>query len=296
MAVTGAIKFFERSKLLATDGATAEFQTAPITNPTNFTPLENVSVNNLLTFDRNAYFRWTQQNANLFTLYKVIVRMPRPQTVNRLLVLDTNLVFATDDKLKLGNSQINLSNLSDIDNVNVSFIQSAVPNRRSSYYEFDEVTADNFEFQFYLGAGQNNGILTPYMRQIILTREIGTFVGFPSISGYSENQNEIINMTSTGLKHITKQENTVDSFRIMFKAHPIQNDIDIADKLYDSRESFTLWPCGGGYGSNHFLFEKEGWNLDSVYNVQTTGKKSNRWYKNFYKSGISSKINLVESL
>ena len=175
-------------------------------------------------------------------------------------------------------------------------MDAATTNIRSTYYEFEEVTADNLEFQFYLGAGQNNGILNPYMRQIILTKEIGTFTGFPNISGYSESQNEIVNMTSTGLKHITKQHNTVDSFRISFKAHPIENDVNIADKLYNSQESFTLWPCGGGYGSNHFLFEKDGWKLDDVYNVQTTGKKSNRWYKNFYKSGISSRINLVESL
>lgn len=309
MAVTGKIKFFERSKTLLSDN---DFE---ITVMATDKVVENESAKNILSFDRSGYYigqglrQGISQDSD-----KIKISFKQPIKVSRYLFVDTNLKQIRL-QFKNGGRTVNFKNVVDIDN-NITigpFSDSAqhIPLDGASnlrnvpiiehnvfYAEFDEAEIDEVLISmFYSGQSYAIGsVFVPYLRQFILTNEIGTFEGFPNISSYSENQNEIINMTSTGLKHITKQHNTVDSFRIAFKSHPIENDIAIADRLYNSMDSFTLWPCGGGYGSNHFLFEKEGWKLDDIYNVQTTGKKSNRWHKNFYKGGISSTINLVESL
>ena len=298
MAVTGAIKFFERSKALLSDK-----NIRSIALSTDSAMRDNKSIENILSFDRDAYYISPESGErgffqNFFIQFKNAIR------INRIMLVDTNLIGGT---IVLG---ANTTNITDINNQErpdgqtIRFQEdSANYFRKATYYfEFDELLTKTISILTTIQSTEFNQGWNPnaprnfYIRQIIPTREIGTFEGFPNISSYSENQNEIINRTSTGLKHITKQHQTIDSFRVMFNSHPIENDIQIADRLFDSDDSFTLWPCGGGYGSNHFLFEKEGWRLDDIYNVQTTGKKSNRWHKNFYKGGISSRINMVESL
>lgn len=291
MAVTGAIKFFERSRTLLSDGnASASLSSDSKQN-------DNESIKNLLTFDKDSYYQ-TPMITNEGFGQIIDISFVRPIKINRLFLIDTNLqtgalIFTTPIK-----------NITDIDNKVLqdgsflTFGQGEGFDSLTHYWEFDEITISSFSLQFNV-LSRNDYSNPPdffFIKQIIATSEIGTFEGFPNISGYSESQNEIINMTSTGLKHITKQHQTVDSFKISFHSHPIENDIRIADRIFNSNESFTLWPCGGGYGSNHFLFEKEGWRLDDIYNVQTVGRKSNRWHKNFYKGGISSNINMVESL
>ena len=299
MAVTGAIKFFERSKALLSDGGVrATFTQGP--------NRDNISINNALSFDRDGYFRGTPSGDQSFRESVSFLFSPTIK-INRLFLVDTNLDQPILQFQIRGNR---LSNVTDIDNNAPQLLSGRdglfvktlgglrrYRESRTLYYEFDEIEISSLNIAWQMQTTSFWGFQArPYLRQLILTNEIGTFVGFPNISAYSENQNEIVNQTSTGLKHITKQHETIDTFKILFHSHPIENDISIGDKLFASRKSFTLWPCGGGYGSNHFLFEKEGWRLGDIYNVQTTGMKSNRWYKNFYKGGISSRINLVESL
>lgn len=79
-----------------------------------------------------------------------------------------------------------------------------------------------------------------------------------------------------------------------FRSYPIEGDITLSNTMFDMRESFTLWPSGGGFGSKHFLFATEGWRLEDIYNVQTIGRKGRNWYKNFYKSGINTNLNMIE--
>ena len=134
-----------------------------------------------------------------------------------------------------------------------------------------------------------------YIRQVIVCNEIGAFVGFPDVTSFNENHNPIIHRASTGVKSVIKQIRTIDSFNLRFKTYPEAADIALSERLFTWKEkSFTLWPCGGGYGSDHFLFEKEGWRLQDVYNVQAIGRKSHKWWRNLYKSGAQTSLRLIE--
>lgn len=293
MPVTGRVKFFDRSKALISDGATITGQHIGVT------PSENESTNNLLSFDRQNYFQTKTGTQNIggtenpfYGISLLSLSFPTEITFNRFILVDTNI--------EAPNINLNTPNFAyDVDNDRVPIGSSKVTSLslrtketlKTIYLELGEpVTSESLSVNLtYLQPSQRY-----FARQIIVANELGTFQGFPTVSAYTEGNNEIMNRTSTGLRHITKQIPTIDSFRIRLHAHPIESDVTLTDKLFQMKESFTLWPCGGGYGSNHFIFDKDGWRLEDIFNVQTIGKKSHRWYKNFYKSGANTDINLVE--
>ena len=294
MPVTGAIKFFQRSRCLYSDGA-------------RVTPVLNSSIENILSYNRDHIYK------SLGPVHTPVVsasiQFDKVYPINRLILINFNMPRVNIRFIRENGSFLTPQGVSDIDNneidtrvtVNGMDLNFDTPDivTRTVYLEFDEFLASGLRLAF---SDSPDGIRTEnytdetpaIFQQVIATKEIGTFQGFPNLSSYSENQNEIVNTTSTGLKHVVKQSQTIDKFKLRFTAYPIENDVSISEKLYNSSESFTVWPCGGGYGSNHFLFDKEGWRLSDIYNVQTVGTKSLRWYKNFYKSGANTGLDLVE--
>ena len=269
---TGRIKFFGRSRLLSADGADAV-----ATSGGN-------SVSNLLSFDRGGYWQSGDATDGRESIINFILGPVRE--VSRLLIVDTN---CKDIAIRFNAP---LENIIDIDNLRV---QSVAPYRNGNpvvYLEFDPIPATSLQLTV-------SNTLTPnerkYIRQVIVASEIGVFEGYPTVRGYNENHNAITHRASTGIKHIIKQIRTIDQFNIQFRHYPVGKDIELSDQLFAwPEDSFTLWPCGGGYGSDHFLFDAEGWRLQDIYNVQTAGNKGRRWWRNFYKSGIQTELRLVE--
>lgn len=271
MANTGTVKFFTRSKTLISDGAIAEANSG-----------EN-SVNNILSFDRDNY--WQSIDETDGSISNISIQLSKQSPINRLLIVDTNIkqVSITFDRP--------ITFASDIDNNDIAVPIIYQNSNNVMYFEFDTISPITVDLSFSETIIPNQ---RKYIRQIILAQEIGNFIGFPTVRGFSDSFNEVVTKSSTGVKHVTKQLRIMDKFKLSFRAYPVKEDIDLSNKLFESRESFTLWPSGGGYGSNHFLFPTEGWQLDNIYNVQTTGRKPYLWYKNFYKSGVSTSLNMIE--
>lgn len=297
--ITGKVKFLERSHCLITDGADIELNEDIARQGGDNLSTDNQSIHEMLSFDRDNYFQTTTPavanplgggyNDSFF------LKLSGQKTFNRIMIVDTNITGIQMRNLPVATRVFNIDNQgvvgADGMGTGTGFGAIRNPGLNTLYFYFEQdQTQNEIELIF-----QYVKLRTHYFaRQIIVSKEIGTFQGFPTVSAYTESQNEIINKTSTGLKHVTKQIPTIDSFKIRFQAHPIENDVTLSDNLFKSKDSFTLWPTGGGYGSENFLFEKDGWRLSDVFNVQTVGKKSHRWYKNFYKSGANTDINLVE--
>ena len=281
MPVTGAIKFFDRSRCLIADGASATALSG------------GESINNILSYDRRNY--WRSDVGSDAVEEEIEITFSRNSVIDRLLLIDTNL---QDISIAFGGV---VQDITDINNDPVVLPDMAPPDAPPIYRQNVDTPVIYFEFapvnlaQITITASKTRiPNEQKYLRQVIAARELGTFEGFPNVGSYDDSHNEIINRASTGVKHITKQIKTLDRFRITFRAHPLENDIALSDRLFDQSDSFTLWPCGGGFGSDHFLFDAKGWQLDDIYNVQTVGRKSHRWYKNFYKSGINSGLRLLE--
>ena len=272
MPNTGRIKFFERSKLLNNEGADAMSNTG------------GTSIENIISFDRFNYWQSDDQRdgeeSRISILFRNLTR------VNRLLIVDTNI---KDINISFNRS---MTNIVDIDNLEVSSVSPYRNRAKVIYLEFDPIEVISLNLSF------SNTIIPnerKYIRQVIATNEIGVFEGYPEIQSFNEEPNVITHRASTGVKNIIKQIRTIDSFNLRFRTYPVESDIALSDKLFGWNEkSFTLWPCGGGYGSDHFLFEKEGWRLQDIYNVSINGMKSHRWWRSFYKSGINTSLRLVE--
>ena len=272
MAITGRIKFFERSKTIIGDGASAS------------TTSGQGSVDNLLSFDREHV--WQSEDSSDGTYSEINIQLSKQSLINRLMIIGTNIKDISVSFNRL------IANASDIDNnIVVTPIVDYQNESPVIYFEFDPVTVQMITLRISRTIVPNE---TKYIRQVIATREIGTFIGFPTVNSFTDSFNEVVTKSSTGAKHITKQLKIMDGFKIRFRAHPIESDIVLSNNLFDSREPFTLWPCGGGYGSDHFLFDSEGWRLEDIYNVQTRGKKPRLWYKNYYKSGVNTTLKMIE--
>ena len=272
MPNTGRVKFFSRSELLASDGVDAMASSG------------GNSVSNLLSFDRTGY--WQSDDQQDGTASTISINFRRPTIISRLLIVDTNVKDITI------NFNAPLANIVDIDNLPISSLSPYANNNSAIYLEFDAVEVLSMDI---IATNTQTPDQRKYIRQIIAANEIGAFTGFPEVSSFNENHNPIVHRASTGVKNVVKQIRTIDSFNLRFKTYPVESDISLSDTLYNWRQkSFSLWPCGGGYGSDHFLFEKEGWRLQDIYNVQTVGIKSHKWWRNLYKSGVQTSLRMVE--
>lgn len=271
MPNTGRVKFFERSKLIP--------MTADVVGSSG-----GVSVNSLLSFDRGSY--WQSDDTSDSIASELSFSFSPLVNISRLIIVDTNI---RDVKIEF---DMTLSNIVDIDNLRVSSLSPYRNRNPIIYLEFDPIDIVSLRL---IAMNTQTPNQRKYIRQVIATNEIGIFQGFPEVSSYNANQNTIVHRASTGVKHIVKQIKTIDTFNLRFKHYPEAEDISLSNKLFDWPErSFILWPCGGGYGSDHFLFESEGWRLQDIYNVQTTGRKSQKWWRNFYKSGAETSLRMVE--
>ena len=255
--VTGAIKFFRRPYSLASDGATTNIDAAK----------------NLLSFNELFYFEQDGQA-------DITVFLSRTTNINRLLIVDTNAVSI---------SVSNINNVTDQDMNDVTF--PYVPVDKTSYFEFDKIEVNAVQVSLTPPNGEQL-----YCRQIIATEEIGTLEGFPRVSAFNFTNNEIKNKTNTGLIHITKQFKILQTLSLNLTAYPSQKDITLLEGLYNQPESFLIWPCGGSNGERYFNVNQEGWRLQDIYNVQTTGVSSKRYNKNYYKGGANNRYRFVEVL
>lgn len=257
MPVTGAIKFFKRSYSSSTDGASTDPEAA----------------RNLLSSDSLYYFESDGPA-------QVSIFLSRLAAIDRLIIVDTNAVSITVNGIQ---------NVIDQEINDVSFPYSPVDT--TTYFEFDEIMTTLVEVT--LTPPENEQL---YCQQIIATQEIGTLEGYPRVSAFNVTNNEIKNKTNTGLVHITKQSKILQTFSLGLTAYPGQHDVTLLERLYQQSESFLLWPCGGSSGQRYFNVNQEGWRLQDIYNVQTTGVASRRFNKNFHKGGVNSRVKFVEVL
>ena len=210
MPVTGAIKFFERSRTLFYDGARVD---SPILS-------ENASLENILSYNKDNIFKSIAGQDPEFPLR---ITFGRPYSINRFMIINFNLPRIRF-LFRLGEAfvQQELSNVIDIDNnpvmtnrgnrdigsdASINYDTAKIINK-TAYFEFDEIIADSVEVFFTDSPAsirteeytQENPII---IGQMIACKEIGTFKGFPNLSSFSENQNEIINTTTVSYTHLT---------------------------------------------------------------------------------------------
>lgn len=269
MSLTGGVSFYDKSKILLKDGASA----AASSN----TPAQNYVLGN------DKYHRWESSGSDDTTQETLTITFPQATEISRIFVLNHNL-----KAFEITSSDGSFTNVSSLDASGLTGISETAFDKKVAYYEFDSITVDDLTLTMDTTQVAD---AEKYVGQIIATNEIGTLEGFPDVSGVGLDKNLIKDKTING-KGIIEKGYEVSDFLMRLNSYPIQADIDILDALHDRENPFLVWLCGGK--PDNFRLKQRGWRLEDLYQMQVSDSIQNGYNKNVYSLGVSGRYSFEE--
>lgn len=285
MSITGGVKFFNTSKCLAADGASAT------STPSNGSATANSCL------DRNPYTYWYTIGSNDTITEVLTVLFASSQAISRLLLLDHNFKSYTVKYLNGFGVYVDFTNAVGIDGATVlgKIAESSFADN-SSYYEFDSVSTTSIQISVTTTQVVN---AEKFLNAAIATDEIGTLAGFPVIQYVKVDRNSKISQTLTGRFSIQKADETT-SFTLSFKTYPsaiVYNvDIDLMMTLHDMDIPFLVWLCGGRRGANYFNYTLRGWRLKDIFQMQIDKAYNLSYTSSITKNSLNAEVSLQESI
>jgi hypothetical protein len=281
--ITGGIKFFETSKCLFADGATAES-----------TPSSG-SVTAQYCLDRNPYTYWYTSGSNDYTTEILTITLPASSTISRLLLLDHNFKQFNIKYLNDLSVWTSFTNVKGMDGA-LSGISETAFSDDTAYYEFDQVTTTGIQISIDKTQVAN---AEKYLSQLIVTTELGTFAGYPTIKQVAVDRNSRIKKTLTGRYSIQKADETA-AFQLSFKSYPsaitYNVDMDLLMALHDRDASFLVWLCGGRRGSTYFNYTLRGFRLRDVFQMQLDKALNLSYTMSVYKNSLNAEVSFQETI
>jgi len=270
MSLVEGISFFEKSKSLFADGATAV--------ASSNTPDQN------LPLGTNKFFTWESIGSDDTTTETITVTLATPVAISRIFLVGHNF---DDFQIQYGAS-LDFTNVLGLDSYSDNLISETGFTRNTAYYEFDSVTTDTI----IITADTTQVVdAEKVINQIIITNELGTLVGFPQMAGLGFDRNERSQKAVSGRSHIEKGYETVQ-FGLGLEAYPVQADVTLLESLHDRNEPFLVWLSGGN--PDNFKIKTRGFRVEDVFQVQTTGGLATGYFKNLYKSGVVQSFGFQE--
>lgn len=271
MACKGGVKFFDKNLALFEDGARAVASS-------------NEPVQNFI-LGTNRYYQWQSAGSDDGTTETITITFPQPTEISRLFILGHNL------------KNFNITSVPATTITNVTSIESSTPSTNifasniensTSYYSFDPITVTGITITMF-----NTQIPDEQKKinQVVLTNEIGTLCGFPTISNVGIDRNLVKDSTITG-RQIVEKGYEVASFDMRLVNYPYQDDIDILDSLHERERPFLTWLCGGI--PDNFRIKQRGWRLEDLYQTQIDGDLRNGYERNVYSLGVTGRYNFQE--
>lgn len=271
MAITGGIKFFEKSKCLSKDGATIVASSG-----------DSASAYML---SMNRYFRWDSVGSDDTTTETITITFPST-TISRLCITDHNL---KDFSVTYGAGASAFANVVGIDGATSGIAETAFT-ENTAYYEFDSVTTT----QLNISATKTHIVdAQKYINMIIATEEIGTLAGYPEIKA-NTSANEKRAKTNSG-RYKTQKGYEVFEAKLESE-YTSQDDIDIFNTLFEAQEPFLIWPCGARYGVSNFSVDIKNWRLKDIYQVQTFSSINTDWRGGIYISSPFTRLRVTEEV
>lgn len=278
MSITGGIKFFEKSKCLLDDGATAEVTTGEV-------------VQDFL-IDKNPITFWNSVGSTDLITEDIIIRFTE-DTINRIFLQDHNFKQYTIKYWDTGSSTyIDFTSVVGIDGSLIGGISETTFAQNTSYYEFASVTTTRIKVSVLKTQIAND---EKYISQIIATEELGTLTGYPAINNMKHSRNTISVEMLSGKMKITKG---YESFtcKLKFDKYPssLSTDLDLIGTLFDSQDPFLVWLCGGRYSTTYFKYTLRGFRLKDIYQCQIAGDMPVEYYKDVYVLPVTIEVLLQE--
>jgi len=274
--INGGVKFFEKNYALLRDGANASASS-------NEDAIKFI-------LDISRYTQYESLGSNDLTTETITVNFKTAKLIDRLFLVDMNFKEFSIKYLN-GGGFIDFTNVVGVNGVETTGINETAFTYNTAFYQFDEVTTSSIQVTCLKTQIAD---VQKYLTQLIATKELGTFEGFPRVQPDS-NRNET-KAKSLSRRLVVQKTYETNRVKITFKTHPFQNDIDIVETLFDREEPFLVYPCGGRTGSKYFKVEQKNWRLQDIYNVQTLGRLKNGWEKGVYTLGFNKSIMMEEHI
>lgn len=139
-----------------------------------------------------------------------------------------------------------------------------------------------------------------FINQVIPTKELGTFEGFPVVAGPTHSRNARVKRVLSGKLKVQNSEDSV-SIKLKFLDYPANRvqykpDVDLIFTLFDTDDPFLVWLPGARTGGNFFGYEQRGWRLRDIYQMQMVGNLDVRYLQNVYLNPTSFVVSLVEAI
>lgn len=270
MARTGGFAFFEQNEALYPLGARVVASS------------NQATANYVVGTDRA--FRWKSENSAEGTTETLIITFPEDVMINRMFLLAHNFKTFTVQY----NSAQDFTNVVGIDGGVSGGIAESDFARATAYYEFEPVAVTSLTITV---SYTQDSTAEKTLAGVIATSEIATLQGYPKVDGLSFDRNENAQNNAAGGQRIVKKRKTA-KLTIDMKHHPYQGDIDLIAGLFDREDPFLVWPNGGK--PDQFRLALQGYRLQDVFLMQTTGTFKSNYYKNIYSLSGEQKIKLEE--
>ncbi len=283
MAITGGVKYFEKSKSLYGDGASGTASTG------------NDSVIHLLTSNEETFYRSVGSDDT--TTETINISLSATSDIDRIFVRDINWKQFTI-QYKTGGVFTDFTNVTSIKNSTPATGISVTDwDQDTAYFEFDSVSTNEIEITILKTQTTNQ---EKYANQFIATEEIGTFVGFPIIKDITQDRNTKLKKTLSG-KYSLQNTLEVLEYSIQFANYPVSDevyhaDLDLVMTLNDLDEGFLVWLCGGKFGSTKFKYTLRGFRLKDIKQMKIKTKFKTSYLDSIYINPVDLAYKLIESI
>lgn len=281
MPITGGIKFFQESKNLFEDGASA-------------TATSGIAGVNFA-LDKNPLTKWRSVGSSDSTTETLEITLSEESAIDRILLLDHNWKSFT---VKYDSAGVftDFTNVVGIDGSLGGGISESSFSDDTAYYEFDSVTTSKIQIT---ATTTQTADEEKFLSQVISTAELGTLQGFPLIRGINNSRNLRKRRVLSGRVSNQKSEETI-RFTIDFKNYGTTSDftpdLDLAYTLFDREDNFLVWLCGGRRGTSNFRYTLRGFRLKDVYEMQVNNELSISYRDNVYVNPVNIRIPLAEAV
>jgi hypothetical protein len=312
MTITGGIKFFELSKALLSEGATAVASSG--------TQSDQYSI------DGNLSTGWTSSGSDDTTAETITITFQAAATISRILLLSHNwdtytitpitspyLLDEDGDELEDEDGDFLEDSGSTLEFLNVISLTSSVAatgisesgySLTSSYYEFDPVYCTGLTITVTVAQTANDvADQEKQIAWIVPTYEVnstdintsgGTFQGYPRLTGQNNFQsNNLVNLKGLGS---TQKLTRVFRATLDLIDHPNQNDITLAEHLINRQGAFYIWPNGGVRTdlTTNFRRTIEGYGLTDLFKVQVSSASMGSYRNGIYIGPVNQRLQFTQ--
>lgn len=131
------------------------------------------------------------------------------------------------------------------------------------------------------------------IHDIYITREIGTFEGYPELS--IRRRLNRSKLRTIGGKLLIKNTRESKEFSLRFVNYGVNKDIELANSLFNRDVPFLIYPSGGRSGDQYFKVQEEAWQMDQIFKVSSARTYNNRFSGNGYLNGVDTRMTMEET-